>query len=130
MENLIESYQNKYGIAEKYVLSELGGSVEEIIKQYESVPAFPFSSILSDVFSDADNIHNMVLADIQRRYFRQIPRDRAVSVCNVLFSGNGDGTIKISSKVDLEYNAYTFMAAWNDNHHETEKIYAPAPIDI
>ena len=130
MENLIESYQSKYGIAEKNVLSELGGNVEEIIKKYESVPAFPFSTMFDDDFSDADNIHNMVLADIQRRYFQDISRDKAVVICNVLSSGNGDGTIKISSKLELEYNAYTFMAAWNENHQESEKIYAPASIDI
>ena len=130
MEKIYESYQSKYGIAEKYVLSELGGNVAEIIREYESVPDFPFSSMFDVEFSDADNIHNMVLADIQRRYFQAISRDKAVVICNVLSSGNGDGTIKISRNVDLEYNAYTFMAAWNENHRESEKIYAPESIDI
>ena len=130
METILEQYQEKYGIAEKYILSEYGGSVEEIIKEYKSTPPWPFETMLLADFSDADNIHNMVLLDIQRRYFLKITRDQAVTICNVLYSGNGDGTIKISSRLDLEYDAHTFMQAWNDSHDESEKIYAPASIDI
>jgi hypothetical protein len=129
MYTILKQYQEKYGIAEKYILSEYGGSVEEIIKEYKSNPPWPFETMLLADFSDADNIHNMVLRDIQRRYFQKIPRDRAVSVCNVLFSGNGDGTIKISSRLDLEYDAHTFMQAWNENNQDQEKIYAPVPFD-
>lgn len=130
MENLLASYEKKYGIVEKYVLADLGGNINDIIAEYASVPAYPFSSMVDDVFTDADNIHNMVARDIQIRYFNQITREQAVTICNLLNSGDGYGTIKISSRLDLEYNAYTFMAAWNEIHQESEKICAPATFEI
>lgn len=60
----------------------------------------------------------------------RIPRDQAVTICNVLFKGGNDGTIKISSRLELEYTADAFMQAWNDNHPGDEKIYPPMTFEI
>lgn len=130
MNDLLESYQDKYGIAEKYILEDFGGDIEGIITAYQNTPPWPFASMLQCDFSDADNIHNLVLRDIQSRYFRQIPRDQAVTICNVLFKGCNDGTIKISSRLELEYTADAFMRAWNDYHSGEEKIYPPTTFEI
>ena len=130
MDNLLKAYQDKYGIAEKYILADFGGNIMDIITEYQNTPPWPFASMLQCDFSDADNIHNLVLRDIQSRYFQQITRDQAVTICNVLFKGCNDGTIKISNRLELEYNAVSFMATWNENHSGEDKISPPTTFEI
>lgn len=38
MNDLLESYQDKYGIAEKYILEDFGGDIENIITAYQNTP--------------------------------------------------------------------------------------------
>ena len=126
MKNLINEYTQKYGIAEKAILSDLGGDIEKIIEAYESIPEYPFEPTM-DVFSDADNIHNMVEREIQTRYFRQISREAAVAICNTLLIG--DGTIKIYANLSLEYSCSDFMWVWNEANGDKDKIIAPVVFD-
>ena len=127
MKNLINEYTTKYGIAEKAVLADLGGNFDKIIEEYNNIPAYPFSSCCADIFSDADNIHNMVEREIQARYFRHIDRDVAVAICNALMIG--DGTIRIYASLSLEYNCYAFMDAWNEENGDKAKIVSPVVFD-
>lgn len=129
MNNLYEAYTEKYGIYENAFLTELGGSIDDIIAKYTATQDLPFGSWLDDGFSDADNIHNIVTCEIVERYFRSISREKAVSVCNVLAIGFGDGTIKIAAQLNIEYNAYTFMCAWNKHNPECDKIVAPVSFE-
>lgn len=129
------TYESKYGIAEKMLLEELGGDLDSVISQYRDAQSPVFDGLFSDYDDccggdDADHIHNMVTREIEARYFSIVTRDAAVAVCNTLSLVLGFGTIRISTGADLEYNAIGFMQAWNDNHPDDEKIYAPAGIEI
>lgn len=130
MKDLYEKYIEKYGVAEKHVLVGFGGSLDEIIDRHESAPTLPFPVDPMLTMSDEDSIHGAVLAGIESRYFSSIKREDAISICNVLSLGIGDGTIKVDNRIDLEYNAYRFREAWNKYHNEAEKIYGPTSFEI
>lgn len=127
------TYEKKYGIAEKMLLRELGGDLDTVISQYRDAQSPVFGGLFADFDcggDDADHIHNMVTREIESRYFSLVTRDAAVAVCNTLSIGLGFGTIRISDSTGLEYNAIGFMQAWNANHPDEEKIYAPYGIEI
>ena len=126
MKNLLSEYTQKYGIAEKSILADLGGDIEKIIKSYEDAPALPFASTV-DIFSDAENIHYMVEREIRDRWLKKIEREAAVAICNALLICSG--TIRISTSLDIEFGCHEFMCAWNDANQEKDKIVAPVVFD-
>ena len=126
MKNLVNEYTQKYGIAEKSILADLGGDIEKIIKSYEDTPAFPFASTV-DTFTDSENIHYMVEREIQDRWLKKIDREAAVAICNALMICGG--IIKISNNLGMEYNCWEFADAWNGANQEKRKIIAPVVFD-
>ena len=117
---MLSEYTQKYGIAEKSILADLGGDIEKIIKSYEDAPALPFASTV-DIFSDAENIHYMVEREIRDRWLKKIEREAAVAICS--------GTIRISTSLDIEFGCHEFMCAWNDANQGKDKIVAPVVFD-
>ena len=135
--NLRDEYESKYGLAAKMVLRQLGGDPDAIIEKYADniaskteEDALLFSSVMTffKYADDADNIHNEILKEIERLYFSSLSRDTAVAVCNALING---GQISITTAVDgLSYNGYRFMAVWNAENPDKQKILPPVGIDI
>lgn len=135
--NLREEYESKYGLAAKMVLRQLGGDPDAIIEKYADKidsktegDALFFSSVMTFFKDtcDADNIHNEILKEIERLYFSSLSRDAAVAICNALIIG---GEISITTAVDgLSYNGCRFMAAWNAENPDKQKILPPVGIDI
>lgn len=125
-----ESYIEKYGLSGIIILEGLGGDADEIISTYSADDNDNIQWPLWAQVDPLDGAHQGILSAIQSRYFSSIPRDRAVSVCNVLNMCLGNGSIQIDPNVDLCYNAYEFMAAWNDNHPDEPAIQAPVSFEI
>lgn len=131
MTNYNEIYTSKYGENAKMILRDLGGDPDAIITNYPATVDWPFGSMIAgDLQDDADSIHGLIVSEIEHLYFSTIPRSSAVAICNTLSLGLGFGTIRISSSIDLEYNSYTFMQRWNDNHPDEGKIIPPAALEI
>lgn len=131
MANYNEIYTNKYGTSEMMILRDLGGDPDAIIANYPAPGEWPFDGLFEAYTpDDADNIHQLIISEIEHLYFASISRESAVAICNALSLGLGFGTIRINDNIDRVYNNYTFMMAWNANHPEADKIIPPAALEI
>lgn len=125
-------YLEKYSPCERYALSALGGDLDAVIVKYMEISSIPRPAEMFPTFfslvDEADEIHNLVIEEIESRYFTSVPRETAAAICNLL----GDfGKISIHDAVpELSYNGFRFMTAWNRANPEQDEIQAPAGIEI
>lgn len=123
MSALMDSYEKKYGSAEKVFLRSLNGDPDTIAKELAELPDdltslgfdLPFAAN-----SPEDDLHFAILREIQQRYFSDISRERALAVCEVL---SDLGELRPCPSIpDLCYNSFSFMRAWNDANSDQPPI--------
>lgn len=125
MADLMERYESKYGSAESGYLYTLGGDPAAIVAEVERAQAAPvaddlaFLSALMPTTPEED-AHNAILREIQRLYFRDIPRASALAVCNAL--GEAGELIPFPGLPDFRFNSWAFKDGWNEAHPDETKI--------
>ena len=125
MTDLTTKYEATYGSAAKTYLRVLGGDPDAIIREVEQIESQPEPEILTNTWgllpdpTPEENVHNLILRDIQTRYFASLSRDAALAIGNAL----GDlGEFKPCASVDLAYSSATFARAWNAANPEAQPI--------
>lgn len=125
MADLMERYESKYGPAESGYLYTLGGDPAAIVAEVERAQAAPVADDLAFLAAlmpttPEEDAHNAITREIQRLYFRDIPRASALAVCNVL--GDAGELIPFPGLPDFRFNAWAFKDAWNEAHPDESKI--------
>lgn len=121
MSALMDSYEEKYGLAAKVFLRTLGGDpnpiAEEVDKAYSKPDPFEFEFGKN---TPEDDLYNLILREIIRLYFSKISREEALMVCNVL----GDlGKINPCPSIpELSYSAMSFIDTWNGVNSDQSPI--------
>lgn len=125
MADLMERYESKYGPAESGYLYTLGGDPAAIVAEVERKQAAPVADDLAFLAAltpttPEEDAHNAILREIQRLYFRDIPRASALAVCNVL--GEAGELIPFPGLPEFRFNSWTFKDGWNEAHPNEARI--------
>ena len=125
MANLLERYEAQYGPAASGYLYTLGGNPAAIVAEMERTQAAPEADPLAFLAplmptTPEEDAHNAIMREIQRLYFRDIPRASALAVCNVL--GEAGELIPFPGLPDFRFNAWAFKDVWNEAHPDEARI--------